>query len=214
MSRLTSRGHETRARIVEAAAELIHRQGVAATSVDQVLERSGAGKGQFYHYFGAKEDLVQAVLAYQMERDWISFGPFLERLDSWDGIREWFGAVVRQQELTHFAGGCPVGAMAGEVAGTSEPLRADLTAAFQEKRRWLREGLGRMAERGDLTAGADPEALSEFVLATLQGALLVARTRRSRAPLEQALEHAFRHLASYGSPPPEEPTCRLPGFRG
>jgi TetR/AcrR family transcriptional regulator, transcriptional repressor for nem operon len=54
-----------------AAAELIYARGVAATSLDQVLERSGAGESQLYHYFPARalEDpaavqrALEAVLA-------------------------------------------------------------------------------------------------------------------------------------------------------
>jgi AcrR family transcriptional regulator len=40
-----------------AAADLFHKQGVHATSPDEVIEASNTGKGQFYHYFKSKEGL-------------------------------------------------------------------------------------------------------------------------------------------------------------
>ncbi len=58
----SERGAATRPRIIRAAADLFHKQGVGATSPDEILEASRAGKGQFYHYFGSKEGLVHEVL--------------------------------------------------------------------------------------------------------------------------------------------------------
>ena len=51
---VTSRGRQTKARIVAVAAELMYDRGVATTSVDDVLLAAGVGKSQFYHYFSAK----------------------------------------------------------------------------------------------------------------------------------------------------------------
>src|SRR5262245_7848288 len=62
MKARSERGEKTRMRILRAAADLFHAQGVAATSPDQVIEASETGKGQFYHYFKSKEGLVHAVL--------------------------------------------------------------------------------------------------------------------------------------------------------
>jgi hypothetical protein len=48
MKARSAKGEKTRLRILEAARDLFHGQGVAATSPDQVIEASGTGKGQFY----------------------------------------------------------------------------------------------------------------------------------------------------------------------
>src|SRR5262249_24221710 len=47
----TARGSATRGRIVAAAAALIREQGIAETSLDDILERAGASKSQLYLYF-------------------------------------------------------------------------------------------------------------------------------------------------------------------
>jgi hypothetical protein len=59
MSVRTARGDETPRESLAAAADLFHKQGVVATSPDQIIDGSGTGKGQFYHYFKNKDDLVQ-----------------------------------------------------------------------------------------------------------------------------------------------------------
>ena len=60
--RLTPKGERTRARIVEAAARLIHQRGVAGTTLDDVKAAAEVSGSQLYHYFPDKDDLVQAVI--------------------------------------------------------------------------------------------------------------------------------------------------------
>src|SRR5207248_512362 len=51
-----------RRRIIEAAADLFHKQGVVATSPNEIMALSQTGKSQFYHYFRSKAGLVHQVL--------------------------------------------------------------------------------------------------------------------------------------------------------
>jgi len=193
----TERGRRTRDRILEAAAELIHVKGVHGTSVDDVLERSGTGKGQFYHYFDGKAELVREVLRHQLERGVEEDRRFLEALDRWEGIRAWFDRILEGQVSAGFVGGCPVGSIAAEMADQDDALRLDLADAFALKREWLLEGLRGLRDRGELDAEADPEALADFALATIQGGLLLSTTRKDETPLRRALDEAYRHLRSH-----------------
>jgi TetR/AcrR family transcriptional regulator, transcriptional repressor for nem operon len=54
--------HPTRARILEAAHELVLRQGFAATPLEQILQRTGVTKGAFFHHFASKEALARALV--------------------------------------------------------------------------------------------------------------------------------------------------------
>lgn len=53
---------ETRASLLEAAAEVFAARGFQAASVDQVAEAAGFTKGAVYAHFESKEDLFLAVL--------------------------------------------------------------------------------------------------------------------------------------------------------
>jgi hypothetical protein len=55
---LTRKGQETRQRIVDAAAGLIFRQGVAHTTIDDVRAAADVSSSQLYHYFEDKTALV------------------------------------------------------------------------------------------------------------------------------------------------------------
>lgn len=191
---LTRRGRATRRRILEAAADLIHRGGVTATRVDDVLAASAAGKSQFYHYFGNKDDLVAQVVEHEATRALDLQARALDDPDPWSGLRGWFDAILTEQREAGFVGGCPVGSIAAEVGDRDPALAARLAAFFDAQRRRLVAHLRRMQEDGHLNPGADPEALASLVLAATQGGRLLAATAKDERVLRSALEQAFAHL--------------------
>ncbi len=58
---MAKEGPSTRERILETAHDMILRQGYAATSLDQILERTGVTKGAFFHHFKSKDELARAL---------------------------------------------------------------------------------------------------------------------------------------------------------
>src|SRR5579862_7927764 len=122
--RLTRKGAETRARIVDAAAELIYRQGVARTTIEEVRDAANVSSSQLYHYFDDKPALVRAVIERQADR---AIGT-QERFDlsSLDGLREWRDFVVDHARHTSARFGCPIGSLGPALAETEPEARAIL----------------------------------------------------------------------------------------
>lgn len=117
-------GAKARDDILCAAADLIQVNGVAGTSIDDVLKATGTGKSQFYYYFDSKNDLVQEVLRYHLDRYLAAQRPFIEKLGTWKGIRQWLDALADQHERRDLLGGCPIGSLAAEMADRDDALRA------------------------------------------------------------------------------------------
>lgn len=61
------RGDETRAELIQAAAQAFAEQGYDATSVAAICQRVGVSKGAFYHHFGSKQDLFLSLLDFWLE---------------------------------------------------------------------------------------------------------------------------------------------------
>jgi AcrR family transcriptional regulator len=204
---LTTRGRATQERILAAAATLFHERGVHATSVDDVLDASGAGKSQFYHYFPSKSALARAVLTYQLERLEAVQRPLFERLDTWEGIADWLDFVVGWHRTRNLLGGCPIGSLAAEMADWDEELRRDLADAFARWESFLAQGLQAMQQGGLLRADADPAVLAETTMAMTQGGILLATTKKDIRTLEATLAAVLAYLRSF-SPPRGRPRAR------
>lgn len=197
MDPVTPRGRAARARIVESAARLMHVNGVAATSVDDVLAAAGAGKSQFYHYFRSKDELVRAVLDFQAALGEEEQSMILTASPGWDGIRRWLDAVVEGQRRTGYSGGCPVGSMAAEMSEREPGLRRRLAEVLSRKQELLAAHLEGLRARGQLREEADPAVLAAFTVATLQGGLLMASVSKDPDVLERSIDEAWGRLVSF-----------------
>jgi TetR/AcrR family transcriptional repressor of nem operon len=202
--RLTARGALTRDRIVRAAADLMHANGVAGTTMDQVVDASGTSKSQLYHYFEDKDALVTAVIKMQAARVLQRQEPHLEQLSSLRGLRRWRDAVVRIIDERHGAHGCEIGSLASELADRSEPARILINSAFQNWESYLAAGIRRMQERGELDDGADPAELATGIMAAYQGGYLLSQAARSARPMALALDLAIRNTEALARPEKRE----------
>ena len=196
--RLTAPGRRTRDRIVQAAADLMFRQGVAGTSIPDVQQTAGVSASQIYHYFGDKRGLVRAVIDHQIEASLDGQRPILDHLDSFEALRAWCDAAVAGQERREYEGGCEIGSLAGELVEIDPATRADLVEAFERWERPIREGLARMQARGDLSADADVHDLATVMLTAIQGGLLLTQIRRSAHPLKVATDAAIAYVETFG----------------
>src|SRR5579863_6589319 len=95
--RLTAKGVRTRARIVEAAAALIHERGVAGTTLEDVKLAAEVSGSQMYHYFPDKNELLQAVIDYQAETIVLHQGRVLR---SPNGVEAWRNMVIAAAKHT------------------------------------------------------------------------------------------------------------------
>ena len=190
----TAKGRATRARILQAAAELIAQKGTAGMSLDDVRARTGASRSQLYHYFEDRDDLVHAVIDVTIDAVLDAQGELLDHLDSWAGIDRWFDALVQHQTARQACGGCPIGSLAGQLAESDPNARAAIAAGLERWEERLRDGLTRMRSRGKLRKDADPAALAIATMASLQGGLLLTQVRRDPHQLRIALNAARNNL--------------------
>jgi TetR/AcrR family transcriptional repressor of nem operon len=196
----TAKGRATRDRIVAAASELVRERGVAATSLDDVLERAGASKSQLYLYFEDRAALLREVIAHNADLVLAAQEPHLGSLDSWTAIRGWLDALVELQVAGGARGGCAIGSLVGQLAEGDDEARQLLADAFARWEEPLRRGLRSLQQRGKLAPRADPDRLATATLAAIQGGLVLTQTRRDPAQLALALDAAYAHLRSYALP--------------
>jgi AcrR family transcriptional regulator len=118
-----------RRQLVTAACELFHQQGVAATTLADIADRSGVPLGNVYYYFKAKHDLVAAVVEARA-REIGDLGALLEQRHRTPKARlkALVGIVGEQRELiTRY--GCPYGTLCGELVNEDEASSRSLAAS-------------------------------------------------------------------------------------
>jgi AcrR family transcriptional regulator len=197
MATLSSKGAETKLRIIRAAADLFHKQGLRATSPDQVIEASQTGKGQFYYYFKSKEGLVHEVLMWHLEAIVDGSSPIKYNLNSFEDLEVWFHSHIELQRRFGMTRGCPFGTAANEVGEGEERARRDLQSIFDAIKERLAAFFRREKAEHRLASDANEELLADFCIATVQGAMLIGKLRRSSDDAEAIVRQALRNIRSY-----------------
>lgn len=170
-----------RERMIISTALLVRERGASATSIDDVLQHSGAPRGSVYHHFpGGRQQLLREATEYA--------GDFIAgRLEALadrhpvDALDLVFSRYRKGLVSNDHRAGCPVAAMAIE-ARDDEPAGDQLAPAAAVFTRWQ----GLMAAHY-AAHGATPERAAELaltVLAGLQGALVLCKAHRDVAPLD------------------------------
>lgn len=186
----TDRGRSSRKRIVDSAADLFYRRGVAATGLNEVAAASGTGKGQLYHYFKDKPDLILAVVEAQTQRTLQTQQSWLDGVVGAEHLRAWADQAVAAHDGGRPAR-CPLGALVSEVADGDEALRAALNDGFSRWRSLLAAGLSRLQDCGSVRPDRQPYDLAELLLCAYEGGVLMSEARGDTRPLRLALDAAL-----------------------
>jgi len=178
-SNIGSKGEKTRTDIVESARRLFYEQGYDSTSFSDIVEASGLFRGNIYHYFKTKDEILRAVIEQHLEEyralllQWErkNADPKAQLLAFVDMI------VGRKAELVEY--GCPIGSLNTELAKDRRDLQQAARALFDLFRDWL------SARFRELGKNAEAESLALHLLGRAQGIAVISHVYRDAKLLRQ-----------------------------
>jgi TetR/AcrR family transcriptional repressor of nem operon len=202
------RKSEARQQILSAAIELIHARGYNGVGIQEICEKAGVNKGSFYYFFGAKRELLLAIIDHLTAYlDESFFAPIhAANLPP----REAILAIFRQHGVNcanskRRAGvlrGCPIGNLVMEMAAQEEGAAARLHQAMELFAVNLNIPVRRAMDRGEIPPG-DSLHIARTLTAYLQGITLLAKAGNDPEAIERYAEGALR-LAGFDAPAKED----------
>jgi TetR/AcrR family transcriptional repressor of lmrAB and yxaGH operons len=168
----------TRQRVIRTAADLFRVQGYHATGLTQVLTEGGLPKGSLYFHFpGGKEQLaVESVQLAGAEFGAALAATLASTPDPVEALERAVAALGEHLAATGYREGCPVATVALDTAAHNDAVRTACAGVYDSWQALVADHLR--------TAGVEePDDVATVVIAAVEGALLLARTRRDLAPL-------------------------------
>jgi AcrR family transcriptional regulator len=190
-----SKGERTRRRIVERAAAAFNTRGFAGTSMADISAATGLEKGGVYNHFDSKDALALEAFDY-------AFGLIRKRFDAAvrhepDPLRRLLAIVDVYREVARrpaVPGGCPILNTATEADDTHPGLRDRARRAMDHWRGLVTEAAADAGRAGRLDPAA-AGALGTFVVAALEGGVLLAKLYRDPAHMVSVCDQLTRHIA-------------------
>jgi TetR/AcrR family transcriptional repressor of lmrAB and yxaGH operons len=169
-----------RTRMIQSAAVLFRERGVEATALSDVIEHSGAPRGSIYHHFpGGKAELTEAATAYAGDFIAQAIVAATDQGDPMIAIRKFVDFWRTSLRESDIRAGCPV--VAAAVEGDRTPgARIAAGAAFE---RWQALLAASLEGRG--VAPQRAASLAALVIASIEGAIVLARAQHDVAPLDR-----------------------------
>jgi AcrR family transcriptional regulator len=176
-----------RERLIGAAAELFHEQGVHRTTLAEVAARADVPPGNVYYYFKTKDELVGAVLeGYLAKADEVlaSFGGRTPQARLKGLVRNW--TDMSDEVASH---GCPMGTLCAELDKDESGLDRDAAKVMAKILDWAEDQFGQLGRR-------DARDLAVALLSGIQGAALLANAFRDPSILDRQTRHLERWIDS------------------
>lgn len=178
-----------RERLLAAAFEEMYETGFTGLRVDRVIESAHATKGAFYHHFSSKSALGYAVvdeILTDLARE--VWGEGLARArDPVAGILTCVEEMFARLGPRAMAQGCPYNNLAQEMSATDAGFRTRLGAIFGEIVAHIAAALERGKATGQVRAEIDSAAVAQFIFATLEGAIGLAKAMGEAGDFHRSL---------------------------
>jgi TetR/AcrR family transcriptional repressor of nem operon len=192
---MSERG-DTATRILDVAQELAQTRGYNAFSYADIAEQVGIRTASIHYYFPSKSDLGRALIdRYQRTAE----GVFAQIDTATDDPRQ---KLRRYSEMflhfmLHGERMCLGGILAADILTLPSEIRDEVQSFFDLNEHWLTRILGEGRRAGLLQFTGAPEVEARLLVASLEGALLVAR---SYGDVERYRELADKVLADREAP--------------
>jgi AcrR family transcriptional regulator len=185
----------TRQRLVDSARHLFWERGFAGTSMADLLAHAKVNSGSFYHFFESKEALLREVLEGYLHalRPMVvdpAFAQTEEPVERIFAILAGYRGRILQTDCKY---GCPLGRLALEIDPENRPAHKLIAENFQGWITAVRECIDQIKPR--LPKNTDPDALATYVLAVMEGGVMISRSYGSVEPFDRAVKQLRQHFA-------------------
>jgi AcrR family transcriptional regulator len=136
-----------RERLIAAACDLFHRQGIAGTTLAHIAEAAEVPLGNMYYYFKTKDDIVAAVVEARTEEIRSATAALQRRHGSPKARLKALVGMLAESRDTIANHGCPLGTLCAELAnhpGQSPALTAPLMQTLLD---WAEQQFRAMGRR-------------------------------------------------------------------
>jgi len=198
----------TRTRLMDAAAELINRQGFAATSIDQILEQVGLTKGTFFYHFKSKADLARALIERFAEQDRQLLEASMQRVekltdDPLQQLMVFAGLMVEVAEQLDASPqpGCLFATYCYESGLFDADTNGVISEALLRWRRMLGDKLRAAAATYPPRVEVELDSLADMISVVFEGAFITARTLGGNSVIADQMRHFRTYLQLLFSPP-------------
>ncbi|MEM8532827.1 MAG: TetR/AcrR family transcriptional regulator [Chloroflexota bacterium] len=179
-------------KVINKAMDLFWSRGYEATSVQDLVDYLGIGRGSLYDTFGDKRSLYLNALTCYQERSGVELLELFEQTESAkEALQQFFEVQIDAAFADHVQRGCFVVNTAVELAPHDAEIAEKIRAGFGKTEDVFCQLIVKGQETGEIASTQDPRCLARFLLNTLMGLHVMAKAKLERKTLEDSITTAL-----------------------
>jgi TetR/AcrR family transcriptional repressor of nem operon len=185
-----------REKLLSEGLRVVHQNGFGASGVRDIVHAAGVPQGSFTNHFASKEAFGLEIIDLYHVRDCEQINSTLrnDAMRPLERLRRWLNGQLDTLRAADMRTGCLYGNFSAEASEQSEAIRERIVSIFQGCQDSVDYCLQAAVKAGELSAGTDTNELAGFIISSMQGAILVAKARRSPEPVERFVRVLFDHV--------------------
>lgn len=186
----------TSQQILDVAQNLVQKRGFNAFSYADVAKALKVTNASLHYHFPSKADLGHSLIARYEDR----FLQALTAIDAGGGtmtdrLHGFVGIYADVLAASHM---CLCGMLAAEFETLPRPMQSALDHFFEATEAWLEAVLAQGRRDAEFSFDEPAREVAQFVISTLEGAMILARSQGSPARFRTAAKRLLAGLARSG----------------
>jgi TetR/AcrR family transcriptional regulator, transcriptional repressor for nem operon len=183
-----------RDRLIDATFQEVFSNGFKGASLANILNKAETKKGSMYHYFPSKKDMVIAMIEEKIknriEKRW-------EKLSLSDtNIIDLLISMLEDTSSWDLKDGCPLGNLLQETLDYDEDFANILNDIVKNWKKQFSHVLSKAIKNGELKENIQVEQVATFLIASIEGALLLAKKSKEIEDFENSINQLIFYINS------------------
>lgn len=193
------KGEDTRQFIIEKAAAILNRKGVAGTSISDIMEATGLAKGGIYRRFESKEEITWEVFHFLYDRLLNRIAAAIAHESSAKGKLYAILNLYQDHLAMDKNGGCPLLNFGTEADNTDLVLRDRVARGIKEMQdnfsRIVAEGI----RSGEFIKTVNPGEFGVKMFNLLEGAILSSRVMNDKQQMKLVSDMLKKEITAFSN---------------
>ena len=194
---MLTKAERTKQFILEMAAPIFNKKGIAGANIDDVLDATKLTKGCLYGHFENKEDLALQVVDHMLQSN--AQRLLVDISNAKTATTKVFAYLDYYKDPleTYIKGGCPVFNMAVESDDNNPAVKEKVANVIRQGQELFVNILNQGIQNGELSDKLDTVGYAFKAVASIEGAVVMCRMLNTSKPMQALIKNLKTELNNY-----------------